>query len=117
VGAAALFLLIASVAVRLLPDRVRSLRFELRYPLAGAAAAVIAAGLHEIVGFGVQTPVNRYLLAVWLGLVWGVWNRVEAGRSRSAATAAARAIDGEAARPQAEGESPIDSGEGGRHEY
>ncbi len=62
---------------------MRHLRFELRYPLAGAAAALVATSLHEIVGFGVQTPLNRYLVAVWVGLVWGVWNRIEEGRARS----------------------------------
>jgi hypothetical protein len=35
-----------------------------------------------MVGFGLQTPVNRYLLAVWVGLIWGVWTRVEEGRRR-----------------------------------
>jgi hypothetical protein len=82
-GAVILALLLASLVMRLMPRRVRHLRFELRYPLAGAAAALVGTGLHEIVGFGVQTPLNRYLAAVWVGLVWGVWNRVEEGRSRS----------------------------------
>ena len=82
VGAAVLLLVLASLVVRLRPRRVRHLRFELRYPLAGAAAALVATGLHEMVGFGAQTPLNRYLVAVWVGLVWGVWNRVEEGRSR-----------------------------------
>jgi len=35
-----------------------------------------------MIGFGLQTPVNRYLMAAWVGLVWGVWNRVEAGKER-----------------------------------
>jgi hypothetical protein len=82
VGAVILALIVGSLVARLLPRRVRRLRFELRYPLAGAAAALVATGLHEIVGFGVQTPLNRYLVAVWVGLIWGVWNRVEEGRSR-----------------------------------
>jgi len=87
VGAAVLVFVLGSLVIRLRSRRVRHLRFELRYPLAGAAAALVATGLHEIVGFGVQTPLNRYLLAVWVGLVWGVWNRVEEGRSRSEKTA------------------------------
>ena len=42
-----------------------------------------ATALHEIVGFGLQSPLNRYLLAAWVGLVWGVWGRVELkGRGR-----------------------------------
>jgi O-antigen ligase len=80
-GAAVMTLLLFSLLARLRPRRVRHLRFELRYPLAGAAAALVATSLHEIVGFGVQTPLNRYLVAVWVGLVWGVWNRVEEGRT------------------------------------
>jgi hypothetical protein len=73
---------LVAVAVSLRPDRVRRLRFELRYPLAGAAVALVATALHETVGFGLQTPLNRYLLAVWVGLAWGVWSRVEEGRGR-----------------------------------
>jgi hypothetical protein len=85
VGAAILLLVLASLVTRFRPRRVRHLRFELRYPLAGAAAALVATGLHEVVGFGAQTPLNRYLLAIWVGLVWGVWNRVDEGQSRHAA--------------------------------
>ena len=44
--------------------------------------ALTATALHEMVGFGLQTPVNRYLLAAWVGLVWGVWRRVEEGKNR-----------------------------------
>ncbi len=99
VGAAALILLVYSLAVRLRPRRARRLRFELRYPLAGAAAALVATSLHELVGFGVQTPLNRYLVAVWVGLVWGVWNRVEEGRARSTLIA-----EGER---HADGSSPV----------
>jgi hypothetical protein len=94
VGAVSLVLLVGTLVARLLPRRVRHLRFELRYPLAGAAAALVATGLHEIVGFGVQTPLNRYLAAVWAGLVWGVWNRLEEGRSHPR-TPVALGIDGE----------------------
>jgi O-antigen ligase len=86
-GAAVMFLFLISLAARLRPRSVRHLRFELRYPLAGAVAALVATSLHELVGFGVQTPLNRYLVAVWVGLVWGVWNRVEEGRARSTVVA------------------------------
>jgi len=88
-GSAVLLLVLVSLAARLRSSRVRHLRSDLRYPLAGAAAALVAAGLHEIVGFGFQTPLNRYLVAVWVGLVWGVWNRVEEGRLRSTMTVGA----------------------------
>ncbi len=75
VGAAALLLAVAAVAAGLDPTATRRLRYQLRYPLAGAAAALAAVALHELVGFGLSTPINRYLLAAWIGLVWGVGNR------------------------------------------
>jgi O-antigen ligase len=81
-GLVVLMVFLTSMAVALDPRRLRHLRFDLRYPLAGGAVALVATALHEIVGFGLQTPVNRYLLAVWLGLLWGVWGRVEGGRVR-----------------------------------
>jgi len=81
-GVVILALLLVAVGVALRPQRVRRLRFDLRYPLAGAAAALVATALHEMVGFGLQTPVNRYLLAAWVGLVWGVWKRVEERKGR-----------------------------------
>jgi O-antigen ligase len=81
-GVFVLALFLVGVGVALRPRRVRHLRFDLRYPLAGAAVALTATALHEMVGFGLQTPVNRYLLAAWVGLVWGVWKRVEDGRDR-----------------------------------
>jgi O-antigen ligase len=81
-GAVVLVLFLIGVGAGLRPPRVRGLRFDLRYPLAGAATALTATALHEMVGFGLQTPVNRYLLAAWVGLVWGVWRRVEAGKER-----------------------------------
>jgi O-antigen ligase len=86
VGVAVLVLLLFGVLGLLRPQRVRRLRFELRYPLAGATLALVATALHETVGFGLQTPLNRYLMAAWLGLIWGVWNRVEEGRQRAART-------------------------------
>jgi len=85
VGVTVLVLFLAGLAASLLPGRVRRLRFELRYPLAGAVVALTATALHEMVGFGLQTPLNRYLLAVWIGLVWGVRNRVEEGKARRSA--------------------------------
>jgi O-antigen ligase len=71
VGIGVLALALVGLVVPLWPKRVRRLRFELRYPLAGAAAALVATALHEMVGFGLQTPLNLYLLAAWAGLVWG----------------------------------------------
>ena len=82
VGVVVLALILVGVGMALRPRRVRRLRFDLRYPLAGAAAALVATALHEMVGFGLQTPVNRYLLAAWIGLVWGVWKRVEEREGR-----------------------------------
>jgi len=81
-GAVVLVLFLIGAGGGLLPRKVRGLRFDLRYPLAGAATALTATALHEMVGFGLQTPVNRYLLAAWIGLVWGVWKRVDDGKVR-----------------------------------
>jgi hypothetical protein len=67
VGAAVLLLLIAGVALQLEPRGVRQMRCEFRYALAGASLALVATVLHEAVGFGLQTPLNRYLLAAWVG--------------------------------------------------
>jgi O-antigen ligase len=72
VGAALLATAIVGLMLLLPPGSVRRLRFEYRYPLAGAGMALVATGLHETVGFGLQTPLNRYLLASWVGLVWGL---------------------------------------------
>jgi O-antigen ligase len=79
VGVLALGAFTVGVALLLVPRRVRSLRFEFRYALAGVALAVTATALHEAVGFGLQIPLNRLLLAAWIGLLWGL-----AGRSRRA---------------------------------
>jgi O-antigen ligase len=81
-GIAVLGMFLIGVGAGLRPSSVRGLRFDLRYPLAGAATAFTATALHEMVGFGLQTPVNRYLFAAWVGLVWGIRNRVEAGKQR-----------------------------------
>ncbi len=75
IGMAILVLVLVGLLPAFCPSRVRRLRYELRFPLAGAAVALSATALHEVVGFGLQTPINRYLLAAWLGLVWGVWIR------------------------------------------
>jgi len=71
VGAAALALACGWFLWSLRPSRVRSSRFETRYALAAAALALLAAGLHETLGFALQTPANRYLAAVWVGFLWG----------------------------------------------
>jgi O-antigen ligase len=76
VGIVVLALFVAALVWPLRPSRVRRLRHELRYPLAGAAVALLATALHEMVGFGLQSPLNRYVLAVWVGLVWGVVGRI-----------------------------------------
>jgi O-antigen ligase len=86
-GAAVLALGVWGLAVQLRPGTMRRLRHEYRYPLAGAAFALVATGLHEMIGFGLQTPLNRYLLAAWIGVVWGlVERRDELARSRGAPT-------------------------------
>jgi O-antigen ligase len=84
VGGIALVLALVAIVAALWPPRIRTYRFEIRYPLAGAAAACVTTALHELIGFGLQTPLNRYLLAVWVGLIWGVANRVTAARERAA---------------------------------
>ena len=75
IGLGALLLLVGGFAAILRPRRTRSLRFELRYPAAAAAMALMACGLHELVGFGLQTPSNGLLAATWVGLVWGLAQR------------------------------------------
>lgn len=82
-GFGALCLGVVGLVNALRPKSIRWLRSELRYPLAGAAAALVATALHEAVGFGLQTPTNRYLLAVWIGLIWGIMNRTQELRERS----------------------------------
>jgi hypothetical protein len=76
IGVAALGLFLVGGAVSLAPWKVRRLRFEFRYALAGIALAVVATGIHEVIGFGLQTPLNRYLLATWIGMMWGLAGRV-----------------------------------------
>lgn len=80
IGLGALLLLAAGFAAILRPSRTRSLRFDLRYPAAAAALALTACGLHELVGFGLQTPLNGLLATTWAGLVWGLDQRT---RSKS----------------------------------
>jgi O-antigen ligase len=75
IGGVVLTLVLATFVVQLWPRRIRWLRHEYRYPLAAAAFALTATALHETVGFGLQTPLNRYLLAAWIGIVWGLVER------------------------------------------
>jgi len=76
-GLAVLALGVFALARLLQPSHTRRRRFEYRYAAAGAAFALTAVGLHEGIGFGLQTPLNAYLLALWIGLVWGVSVRAE----------------------------------------
>jgi hypothetical protein len=76
IGVTAGALFVAGLAISLAPWRGRRLRFEFRYALAGVALALVATGIHEIIGFGLQTPLNRYLLATWIGMMWGLAGRV-----------------------------------------
>jgi len=75
VGFAILAVFVGALVIYLWPGRVRRLRHEYRYPLAAASFALLATGFHELIGFGLQTPLNRYLLAAWIGLVWGISTR------------------------------------------
>jgi O-antigen ligase len=104
-GGVALALVVVVVASLLRPPSVQRLRFEIRYALAGAAAALVSAGLHECVGFGLQTPLNRYLLAVWIGLVLGVGIRVDRGRRREQETGS---LPNDQAPAEDEGGGPFD---------
>jgi len=70
-GAGVPALTVAGLARHLVRRGVRHLHLEFRYPLAGASVALVAKPLHEAVGFGLQTPLNRYLLAAWIGFAWG----------------------------------------------
>ncbi len=87
VGLGLLLVGVAALARRMMPGRVRGLRFDLRYPLAGAAMVLVATALHEMIGFGLTTPLNLYLAAAWIGLVWGIDNRT-VRPSKAQATAA-----------------------------
>ena len=86
IGVAALVLFVVGMVVILAPGKVRRLRYEYRYALAGVALALVATALHEVIGFGLQSPLNRYLLATWVGLVWGLVNRGSERRDAPAAT-------------------------------
>jgi O-antigen ligase len=88
VGLAALILAVVGLAALLAPRRVRGRRFEFRYPLAGIALALAATALHEMIGFGLQTPLNLYLLSVWVGMLWGLKPQVWDHGSGMAAMAA-----------------------------
>ena len=76
--------LVFSLGRILTPGRVRAFRSEIRYALAGATLALAATMMHETIGFGLQTPVNRYLLAAWVGLVLGIWQRSSSPKRRNA---------------------------------
>jgi len=80
IGLLALFVLAMARSIR--PSHVRRLRYDYRYPIAGAALALLATALHETMGFGLQTPLNLYLLAAWFGLVWGIEDRTSRSRER-----------------------------------
>jgi hypothetical protein len=82
VGGVILVVAVLALAWPLRPASLRRLRFELRYPLAGASLALVATALHETIGFGLQTPANRYLVAAWLGLIWGLTAKIEARRQK-----------------------------------
>jgi len=86
VGGGLLLTVVAGCVLLLRPGTVRRFRFEYRYPMAGAAMALVAVALHELVGFGLQTPLNRYLLAVWIGLMWGIGGSGRAARRREMAS-------------------------------
>jgi len=79
VGVGVLVLVVGGLVMALLPTRVRRRRFEIRYPLAAVALTMTTTALHEMVGFGLQTPLNRYLFAVWIGMVWGLGDRIVDG--------------------------------------
>jgi hypothetical protein len=81
-GAVILIVAVFALLWPLRPANLRRLRFELRYPLAGAGVALAATALHETIGFGLQTPGNRYLLAAWIGLIWGLTAKIEARRQK-----------------------------------
>lgn len=88
-AAAAMALLVVGGITAFRHRRVRS---DLRYPLAAAAWVLLATALHSQIGYGLQTPGNRYLLAAWVGLAWGIDRRltgarrdVEAGEATGAA--------------------------------
>ncbi len=74
-GMAALLAGVVAVLLELRRRRLSGLRFELRYPMAGAGLALLATALHETVGFGLKTPLNLYLAACWVGLLWGIASR------------------------------------------
>ena len=83
IGLGLLGVLIFGLRRVLMPGYVRTLRSEFRYALAGATLAIAATMMHEMIGFGLQTPVNRYLLAAWIGLALGLWERSSGRRHRS----------------------------------
>ncbi len=75
IGVIIVLLMLIGLAGPLNLRAVRRLRFEYRYPLAGLVIVLIATALHEAIGFGLQIPLNRYLLAVWIGMFWGIMSK------------------------------------------
>jgi len=75
VGMGLLAILVSGLGKLLAPSRIRAMRAEIRFALAGATLALVATMMHEVIGFGLQSPVNRYLLAAWIGLVLGLRER------------------------------------------
>ena len=94
-GAAILLGTVGGLLWLLAPARVRRMRFEHRYAMAAAALALTATALHELIGFGLQTPLNGYLAAVWAGLIWGVTGRkLRTGRGAPGAEPSTPAAEG-----------------------
>lgn len=83
-GLAILGLAVVGIAMELRPARLSRFRFEYRYPMAAAAFALTSVALHETIGFGLQIPLNRYLLACWIGMIWGATAKLRSKRRRQA---------------------------------
>ncbi|MCD4750283.1 MAG: O-antigen ligase family protein [Thermoanaerobaculales bacterium] len=90
VGAVILMAAVLGLALLLKLSSIRKMRSDLRYPFAAVAFALVATSLHEVIGFGLQTPAVRYLAFVWLGLAWGLWERANRHRSERQAVVADR---------------------------
>lgn len=83
VGCAILLVGVAALLRLLWPVTTRKLRFEYRYAAAGCAVALTATALHEVIGFGLQTPLNTYLAAIWLGIAWSLSEQPPQERGRA----------------------------------
>ncbi len=82
-GMCLLAVLVFGLGTILAPSRVRRMRSEIRFAFAGATLALTATMMHEVIGFGLQTPVNRYLLAAWIGLILGLSERSSKRKQQS----------------------------------